>query len=86
MITETNIDALKSRIIKGLIYCNSIQQQIRKSPDDLAVIDPLIEKREAGRKLLDELAFALTVQGYNGCVFGECRHTDDTFCLVCTKG
>ena len=83
MITETNIEILKSRISKGIVYCNDIVQQAKTVEN--AEWKVLFDKMDKHVLTLNELADMLALQGYQECVFGTCKQSDNFVCLVCTK-
>ena len=78
MITETNIEILKARVSKGIVYCNDIVQQAKANAETPVRLDKHIP-------MLNELADMLALQGYKECVFGTCKNSESFCCLVCTK-
>lgn len=78
MITETNIDILKARVSKGIIYCNDIVQQAKANAETPVKLDKHIPT-------LNELADMLQYRGFKECVFGSCRNSESFCCLVCSE-
>ena len=84
--TETDVDVLKSRVSKGIIYCNDLWQKVKVTEDE-AEFKKLDSQLDAQIKRLQELNSMLNLQGYSECVFGEpCKFNDKFHCFVCSKG
>lgn len=84
-VTETDIEILKSRVSKGIVYCNTQWQEIKatKSEDEY---NNLSAQLDIQIKRLKELNHMLNLQGYSECVFGECKFSNQFICFVCSKG
>jgi hypothetical protein len=85
MITETDVNILKSRIAKGLTYCNELLG--RRNLADGEEFEKLDDQLDVQSGRLIELNEMLTLQGFNDCCFGPgCKFSDDFQCFVCTRG
>jgi hypothetical protein len=85
-VTENNIEVLKSRVLKGLVYCNDLWQKTRATEDE-SEFNKLFAQLDIQVNRLKELNRMLTLQGYSECVFeGPCKSNDEFLCFVCSKG
>lgn len=85
MITETNVEILKARFLKGLEYCNGIWQNMRApstTADQYSILSAQLTKHT---KTLNEIADMLRLQGYGDCVFKDCKLSDNFHCFDCVK-
>ncbi len=84
MITETNVEVLKSRLSKGLTYCSGFWHQSVSM--DEPELQSQLKTLDKHTKTLRELTIMLRYQGFTNCVFGQCRWNENDFiCLVCSK-
>jgi hypothetical protein len=85
MISETSIDVLKSRVAKGLVYCNDIIQQSKLVADNDQEYKALMAKLDKHTITLVELNEMLNLQGFSECAYGQCQSSDQFICQVCSK-
>jgi hypothetical protein len=85
-IKEAKLDVLKSRIIRGMDYCNSVWQQARDQADNQAEYERLMRLLERSAKRLHHVIYVSQLYGLSTCVFGYCKWDDDSYiCFGCTK-
>jgi hypothetical protein len=84
-MTETDTEVLKARIAKGLTLCNDIWQKMTLPETTEAEYKSLSDKLYGYQDKLAPLTTTLELQGFTGCVFGECKMSDQFWCFSCTK-
>jgi hypothetical protein len=85
IVTETDIEVLKARIVKGITLVNELHQKSCLPETTGEEFKKLVKQIDDYTAKLRLLVSMLNVQGFTGCVFGECKWSDKFICLVCTK-
>jgi hypothetical protein len=89
VVTDSNdkLEILKSRIVKGNDYCNDQWQKIKAIPDnDEQGINKAVDQLNIHHERLMGLVILLNYEGYEDCIFGQCKMDDEKyFCFGCTK-
>jgi hypothetical protein len=85
-LPDTKVEALKTRVIRGIEYCNTIWQQAKGQADNPEQYGRCMKLLESSVKRLQGLISILNAYGYSKCVFGSCKWNDEGFiCLGCSK-
>jgi hypothetical protein len=85
--TDDQVSVLTKRVRNGLVYCAGLWEKAKECCDDPVKYHEIMTHFDSCVDHLQILITNLMMLDYDGgCVFGQCRYTDDHFvCFGCTK-